>query len=69
MKMNTASRLLQISYELEKYIIWQHDFVFNFFKLAVFFLSSLVTGSSFISISSLVLELWEFWLIRTWAEI
>ena len=55
MKMNTASRLLQISHELEKYIICQHDFVFNFFKLAVFFLSkfsywfkfhiNIVTGS------------------------
>ena len=42
-----ASRLLQISHELEKYIICQHDFVFNFFKVAVLYLSRLVTGSSF----------------------
>ena len=42
-----ASRLLQISHELEKYIICQQDFVFNFFKVAVLYLSRLVTGSSF----------------------
>ena len=69
MKMNTASRLLQISHELEKYIICQHDFVFNFFKVAVLYLSSLVTGSSFMSISLLVLELWQFSFIRAWPEI
>ena len=59
----------QISHELEKYIICQHDFVFNFFKVAVLYLSSLVTGSSFMSISLLVLELWQFSFIRAWPEI
>ena len=32
----------------------------NFFDVVLFLLSSLVTGSSFMSISSLVLELWQF---------
>ena len=41
----------------------------NFFDVALFSLSSLVTGPSFISISSLVLELWQFYFIRDWPEI
>ena len=40
-----------------------------FFDVVLFFLSSLVTGPSFMSISSLVLELWQFSFIRDWAEI
>ena len=35
----------------------------------LFLLSSLVTGLSFMSISSLVLELWQFSFIRDWPEI
>ena len=35
----------------------------------MFFLSSLVTGPSFLSISSLVLELWQFSFISNWQEI
>ena len=67
---NTASRLsIRISHKLEKYIIFQHDFVFNFFKVVVLYLSSLVTGSIFMSISLLVLELWQFSFIRAWQEI
>ena len=38
-------------------ICW-HDF--DFFDVVLFVLSSLVTGSSFMSISSLVLELQQF---------
>ena len=38
-------------------------------KVALFLLSSLVTGPSFMSISSLVLELWQFSFIRDWPEI
>ena len=38
-------------------------------KVALFLLSSLVTGPSFMSISSLVLELWQFSFIRNWPEI
>ena len=36
----------------------------NFFNVVLFLLSSLVTGPNFMSISSLVLELWQFSFIR-----
>ena len=36
----------------------------NFFEAVLFFLSSLVNGLSFMPISSLVLELWQFPFIR-----
>ena len=41
----------------------------NFFDVVLFLLSSLVTGPSFMSITSLVLELWQFSFIRDWPEI
>ena len=41
----------------------------NFSDVVLFLLSSLVTGRSFSSISSLVLELWQFSFIRDWPEI
>ena len=41
----------------------------NFFDVVLFLLSSLVTGPSFMSISSLALELWQFSFIRDWPEI
>ena len=41
----------------------------NIFDVVLFFLSSLVTGPSFMSILSLVLELWQFSFIRDWPEI
>ena len=41
----------------------------NFFDVILFFLSSLVTGRSVMSISSLVLELWLFSFIRDWPDI
>ena len=41
----------------------------NFFDAVLFLFSILVTGPSFMSISSLVLELWQFSFIRDWAEI
>ena len=40
-----------------------------YFDVAVFLLSSLVTGPNFMPISSLVLELWQFSLIKDWPEI
>ena len=40
----------------------------NFFGINLFFLSSLVIGPSFMSISSLVLELWQFTFIKDWPE-
>ena len=41
----------------------------KFFDIVLFLLSSLVTGPSFMSISSLFLELWQFSFIRDWPEI
>ena len=41
----------------------------KFFDVVLFLLSSLVTGPRFMSISSLVLELWQFLFIRHWPEI
>ena len=41
----------------------------KFFKMTMFYLSSLVTGSGLMSISLLVLELWQFSFIRAWPEI
>ena len=41
----------------------------NLFDVILFLLPSLVTGPSFISVSSLVLELWQFSFIRDWPEI
>ena len=41
----------------------------NFFDVALFLLSSLVTGRGFMSISSLALELWQFSFIKDWPEI
>ena len=66
-----ASRLLQISHKLEKWqwlhnlATWRHRQIFWHF----FLLSSLVTGPSFMSISLLVLELWQSSFIRDWLEI
>ena len=41
----------------------------NVFDFILFFLSSLVTGPSLMSVSSLVLELWQFSFVRDWPEI
>ena len=41
----------------------------NFFDVALFLLSSLVTVPIFMSLSSLVLELWQFLFIRDWPKI
>ena len=41
----------------------------NIFDVVLFLLSSLVTGPGFMSISSLVLELWQFSFLRDWPEI
>ena len=65
---NPASGLLQISHEGQ----WRHNLLawpHHLFDAALFPLSGLVTGSSFMSISSLVLELWQFPFIRDWPEI
>ena len=59
---NLASRMLQVSHKSEK---WQ----WRFFDVAMFFLSVLVTGPIFMSISLLVLDSWHFSFIRDWPEI
>ena len=41
----------------------------EFFDVVLFLLSNLVTGSSFMSISSLVLQLWQYSFIKDWPEI
>ena len=46
------------------FAIFWHEAIINFLDVVSFLLSSLVTGPSFLSISSLVLELWEFPFIR-----
>ena len=48
-------------------LIWCHGQIF--FDVILFLLSSLVAGSSFMSVSFLVLELWQFSFIRDWSEI
>ena len=40
----------------------------KYFDVVLFLLSFLVTGPSFMSISSLVLEFWQFSFIRDWRE-
>ena len=63
-----SSKLLQIGQKLEKWqwrhnlLTWHHRQVL--FVVVLFFLSRLVTGPSFMSMSSLVLELWQFSFIR-----
>ena len=49
--------------------IFRHDVNVKFFDAVLFLLSSLVTGPSFMSIWSPVLELWQFSFIRDWPEI
>ena len=51
---------------------WHHNFLTwrqRQLFLTLFFLSSLVADPSFMSISSLVLQLWQFPFIRDWPEI
>ena len=52
---------------------WRHNFhhcvIVKFFDIVLFLLSSLITGIRFISISSLILDLWQFPFIKDWAEI
>ena len=44
--------------------IFQNEVIFSFFDVGVFLLSRLINGPSFMSISSLVLELWQFFYKR-----
>ena len=73
---NPAAELLQIGRKLEKYQR-RHNLLSRphrqiFFSAVLFFLSNLVTGPSFMSMSSLALELWKIWqlsFIKDWPEI
>ena len=49
--------------------ICSHDVIIKFFDVILYLLSSLVTGPSFMSRSSLVLESWQFSSIGDWPEI
>ena len=49
--------------------VFRHDVIVNFFDVVLFLLWILVIGPSFMSISSLVLEFWQFYFIRDWPEI
>ena len=64
--------MLQIGHKSKNWQ-WHHNFLAwchrHFFNVAVFPLSNLVSGPSFISMSLLVLELWQFSFIRDWPEI
>ena len=70
---NSATGLLRISHKLEKrqwlYNLptWPHRPIF--FDVVVLFLSRLITGPSFMSVSLLIQELWQFSFIRDWPEI
>ena len=48
--------------------ICSHDVIIKFFDVILYLLSSLVTGPSFMSRSSLVLESWQFSSIGDWPE-
>ena len=50
-------------------INWENENSVTFFDVVLFLLSSLVTGPSFMSISSLVLQSWQFSFIRDWPNI
>ena len=69
---NLAPGQLQMAQKFKKWQ-WHQNFLTwrqcHFFDVVLFLLSSLVTGPSFMSISSLVLELWQFSFIRDWPEI
>ena len=73
MRRNSASGLLQIGHKSKKMTMASQfaDMTSssNFLNFVLFLLSIIVTGSSFISISSLVLELWQFTFVRDWPEI
>ena len=70
---NPAFGLLEISQEPEKWQ-WRYDFPTwchrqIFFDVVLILLPSLVTGPSLMSVSSIVLELWQFSFLRDRPEI
>ena len=49
--------------------VFRNGVIIKFFDVVLFLLSSLVTGTSFMSISSLFLELWQFSFIMDWPKV
>ena len=69
---NPASRCskLAINWKNDNNVtICRNGVIVNFFNIALFLMSSLVTGLSFMSISSLILKFSKFNFIRDWPEI
>ena len=64
-----CSRLAKNSKNGNGVTIFRHDIIVKFFDAVLFLLSSLVTGPSFRSISSLFLKIWQSYFIRDWPEI
>ena len=64
-----CSKLAQNPKNVNDVTIFRHDANVNFFDVILFLLSGLATGQSVMSISPLVLELWQFSFIRHWPEI
>ena len=64
-----CSKLVRNPKNYNDVTIWNMTSMSNCFDVVLFLLSSLVTGRSSMSTSSLVLELWQFCFIRDWPEI
>ena len=68
-RLRDYSKLIVIWKSEKDVTIFWNDVISNFFNVVLFFLSSLVISPSFMSISWMVLELWQFPFIRDWPEI
>ena len=68
---NPASGLLHIGHKLGKwndFEVCRYKVILSFFDDVAFFLSSLFTVPSYMSVSLLVLELWQFSFIKDWQQ-
>ena len=64
-----CSKLAESSENNNDIIIFWHDFNITSFDVVLFLFLILVTDPSFMLISSVVLELWQFSFLRDWMEI
>ena len=72
MRPESGSELLKLARNrknINDVTIYQHDVIVKIFNVTVFSLSILVIAPIFMSISLLVLELWQFSFIRAWRKI
>ena len=72
MRPESGSELLKLAgnrKNINDVTIYQQDVIVKIFNVTVFSLSILVIAPIFMSISLLVLELWQFSFIRTWRKI